>query len=315
MAGESSPPQPKQSLLGRILDLGNHNKLIAAATLITLATGAPYLVSKLVGLFSEEDVPAAAGITQSMIDEAIEAALARVKEDAGRLAVEGKGVGARGTAAASEALRALGDEVARPEATEEERARVFAAVQQYATGRPDAALAEFRKIAESQESRGALEAASVTWRNRATVRLYSDAAGALEDFARAESLDPGGPEDLIPYAQLQWDTGQIEAARRTMRRAILLAREAGSRDLLLQGLSGLSKMAVLAWALDVQYQQELERAREELLELLREAMEERPNDLDAATSLPMPGPAAREWTRLTSTLWRCSSMERPSVSA
>lgn len=63
----------------RLLALGENNKLIAAATLVTLATGVPYLVMTAVRAVTGEEH---AGVSEARIAELVAASMARYEAEA-----------------------------------------------------------------------------------------------------------------------------------------------------------------------------------------------------------------------------------------
>ncbi len=274
---DPAPPR-KRRLFSRALDLGNHNKLIAAATLVTLATGVPYLVSAALGVLGED--VAQPNLSLDLLDHALRDSLLRMREEVGLASLNGAGPGAEGAPAAEAALTALGASAARPEATEAERQRVLDAFRDYTLGRPSAAFAEFARVADEQEARGAPALAADTWRHRASLRMYADSRGAIEDFERAEMLGPGGAEDLLNWGRLLATQRESEEAFRVYRRAVRMARTEGDPVVLARALHALSQTNPKPGGqADPAVEEERAAAATEALALVEAHLREEPDDV------------------------------------
>lgn len=278
---EMKPSGPKNSTwFDRLIELGNHNKLIAAATLVTLATGVPYLVISAVGAFTGvEDDGRPAAISAQMIDMALAKVIARVEADGSAIRLGGGVLNGDTVGAAEDAVVALGKAAIAPAATPEETERIFAAFQDHAAGSPAAAYAEFERIGMQQEARGALKDAAQTWRRRGSLRQFTDVAGALTDLSRAETLAPGDSNDLLQLARLHLRNGDADAGIQLVRRSIIAAREEGDRHTLISGLDLLASNYDVSWSQEEASRDERQAALEEVHALLLAEIAEKPASL------------------------------------
>ncbi len=270
--------QPKTSWLDRLLGFGNHNKVIAAATLVTLATGVPYLVMSAVGAFSGEDTVEAR--VQDALDEALAKALAEFQDKLVRYEAGAPGPAPVDAGDAEDALRGLEEEALRPGATREEQDQIIEAVIQYASGNSGPAIAQFERVAQEQEERGALADAARTLRRRGALRALEDEPAALSDYERAEALAAGGAADWVRIASLRSAIGDFGGATEAAQVAADLARRehdpAALTDALLLSFGGADTAAKRQAAI---------AAAEEASTLLRARLAAEPQDLVAFGNL------------------------------
>lgn len=227
---DAHPPEPKPSWVARLLALGNDNKLVAAATLITIATGLPYLVGSLVKTLRGEDE-----------SEAIRTLFAEALMDSARLlreqAEEQQLVYLRSeikTMVANQfaGLETVRDQAIREGATDEERDRLLDAVNQWNLGLPQAALEEIARIAEAQQARGALEDAAETWRKRAALQITADGRSAIRDYRHAETIHPGDAAATLMLGLLLSDYEDADIAYPVFVDAVARARTESDPELL-----------------------------------------------------------------------------------
>lgn len=278
-----TPSSKLRGWFSRLLDLGNDNKLVAAATLVTLATGVPYLVVSTVRAVAGGDAGEETPEIATLVEAALEKALEKYSKDIAAAVVDASAT-TISVADAADALGSLQQEALRPGATLEEQRRIIDAMLRYSNGEPASALAEFASIATALEERGAPAAAARIWRQRATLQRYSDAPAALADFQHAEELSPGSARDRVILGDLRISSGRPQDAVVDYRAAIELARASGDTWILARALSNI----VLNLLVDDSEEASAEERRAagiEALALLREAVVERPNDVEAVASL------------------------------
>ena len=229
---DGTPPNRKAGWFASLLNLGNDNKLIAAATLVTLATGVPYLVWSAVGVFTAEEDSRQA--MAELIVQAISDAKLQVSSDADAHAMSSRLRDVEDIVREQQqAIEAYGATALAVGATVEEQRRVADALQEYNIGRPESALADLRRIAREQEARGASEDAARTLRFRAALQIFPDGKAALEDYQHAERLYPGDAQARFAVGDLLYDhVSKVEAGEAFLACAELAA---GDGDRALRG--------------------------------------------------------------------------------
>lgn len=237
---ETPPPAPapapksKVRWFGQLLEFGNHNKVIAAATLVTLATGVPYLVMSAIGAFAGDDTVEAR--VQDALDDALAKALAEFQDKLVHYEAGAPGPAPVDAVDAEDSFRGLEEEALRPGATREEQDRIIEAVIQYASGNSAPAIAQFERVAAEQQDRGAPADAARTLRRRGALRALEDEPAALADYLRAEELAAGGPADWVRIASLRNAMGDFGGATEAAQVAADQARRAGDGPALVDAL-------------------------------------------------------------------------------
>ena len=228
------PPTKSTSRIARLLELGNDNKIIAAATLVTLATGVPYLVGTAVRAMRGQDE--AVAMRQLFAEALLDSAqLLRDQAEDQQLVTLRSEIEAM-VAAQVAGLEAVRDDALRDGATPAEGERLLAAVQAGTFGHPSAALAEIARIADEQQARGALAEAANTWRHRGVLQAISDGAAAVRDFQHAESIHPADADATLMLAYLLGDYEDIDIAFPVVTEAVARARAEGDKDVLAKAL-------------------------------------------------------------------------------
>ena len=272
----AGPPKPS-GWFDRLLELGNHNKIIAAATLVTLATGLPYLVmSAIAAITGEEEVP-------------VEVLLAnmRVELERKQEAIAGS---AHSFESAGKGLDELAREARNEELTKRERDEVVDAMREYYAGNSSYALAVLGRIADRQERRGDLEAAADTLCNRASMLIFEDYAQALEDYETANDL----VAELDPYHQrergrmLRW-AGSNDDAVRAFRKARDTAQESGDRRAEINALTDLGWITGTSWGRDPDFIEEQRLANLRIVELAPGVLAENRQDFETLRILARNG--------------------------
>jgi tetratricopeptide (TPR) repeat protein len=295
----NEPKPDKPGKLGRLVDLGNHNRVIAIATLITLLTGVPFLVTStwraLTGEESEVEE------TKSTVQEQRIATLERQLEETLKLAnrqleiyadeakAKGTGGSARAVSAGLASLSAVAADARRPGATTRELNEVMEALANYSEGDPEPVLARLAEIAKAQELRDDPVAATETWCRRAKLRIFTDPSGALEDFERANSLSSATMDAYShrEHARLLRYNMRADEALFALRRARNKAIEEGDLYGEVEALSDLGWIFTTSFDGKPDFIAEQRRANLRMLELIPELLSQPENygDCDLIATL------------------------------
>jgi len=279
------PDSPRRSWLARVLDLGNNNKIIAAATLVTLATGVPYLIMSMLSAFDEQP---------EYSPEMLVAAIAHLQIQADESAARGEGGAVGQVESASGALSAIAREAERSGATAKERRDIVKALQDYGTGDHDAILAKLAEIARRQEARGDVEAAAATWCQRAALQSFTDTGAALRDYERANDLSEAG---IDAFSQLERSRMLRYALRMdesvtAMRKAIRKAQQTGDREVEAETHFALSTVSGTSWEGEPEFEAEQQRSGLRAMELYEELIAEDPTRFKLYAELAASGAQA-----------------------
>ena len=287
MPEEVPPETPKRGWLDRLLEFGNHNKVIAAATLITLATGVPYLVMSAMSAITGGSAGTAeitAETLASFVAEARTALDARIEREGGAT---------RTADAASRSLDLLTEE-AQSGATAKERRDAAEAVRDYGAGRSERALAILKKIADRQEARGELDAAAATWCQRGYLQIFEDYREALKDYELANDLAvaPLDPLSQRERGRMLRYAGRNDDAVRAFRKGRDQARAIGDEEAEIFALTDLGFIPRTSWAQDPGFQQEQHAANLRVVELAPQVLADDPTNMDVSFALAKNGSLA-----------------------